>query len=164
LVLPIFLYRFRIIGVLSVTVFFLSQFIFHLYRFFKYFSSAPLSETWEFTVLPMFMIPNFDLNLIKFSPLLTTSSYTRFIGAIIAIVATILSLKASKVAEPMQGHGTPEMRQPQLFVPSTNPKKMTGAVTTTESIEQVERLGALLSKGLITQDEFEIKKKEILGL
>jgi hypothetical protein len=71
---------------------------------------------------------------------------------------------ARKVAEPMQSHGTPEMRQPQLFVPSTNPKKMTSAVTTTESIEQVERLGALLSKGLITKDEFEIKKKEILGL
>jgi len=41
---------------------------------------------------------------------------------------------------------------------------VTGVGTTTESIEQVERLGALLSKGLITKDEFEIKKKEILGL
>jgi hypothetical protein len=64
----------------------------------------------------------------------------------------------------MQGHVPPEIREPQLFVPGANPKKMTSAVTTTESIEQVERLGALLSKGLITQDEFEIKKKEILGL
>ena len=164
LVLPIFLYRFRIIGVLSVIVFFLSQFSFHLVRFFRYFSSAPISETWEYGVLPMFMIPNFDLDLIRYNPLLTSSSYTRFIGAIVAIVATILSLKARKVAEPMQSHGTPEMRQTQLFVPGANPKKMTSAVTTTESIEQVERLGALLSKGLITQDEFEIKKKEILGL
>lgn len=164
LVLPIFLYRVRIIGVLSVTVFFLSQFIFHLFRFFRYFSSAPLSETWEFTVLPMFMIPKFDLDLIKFSPLLNTSSYTRFIAAIIAIVATILSLMARKDSEPLQVHGTPEMRQPQLFVPGANPKKSVRVATTTESIEQVERLGALLSKGLITQDEFEIKKKEILGL
>jgi hypothetical protein len=56
------------------------------------------------------------------------------------------------------------MRPPQLFVPGANPKKVIGAGTTTESIEQVERLGALLSKGLITKDEFEIKKKEILGL
>ena len=164
LALPIFVYKFRIIGVLSVTVFFLSQFIFHLVRFFKYFSSAPISETWEFTVLPMFMIPNINLDVIEFSPLLGTSSYTRFIAAIIAIVATILSLMASKVSEPLQVQGTPEMRQPQLFVPGTTPKKVTGVGTTTESIEQVERLGALLSKGLITKDEFEIKKKEILGL
>ena len=164
LALPIFLYRFRIIGVLSVTVFFLSQFIFHLFRFFRYFSSAPISETWEYVVLPMFMIPNINLDVIKFSPLLGTSSYTRFIAAIIAIVATILSLMASKVSEPLQVQGTPEMRQPQLFVPGATPKKVTGAGTTTESIEQVERLGALLSKGLITKDEFEIKKKEILGL
>jgi hypothetical protein len=112
----------------------------------------------------MFMIPNFDLNFIRFDPWLASSNYTRFIGVIIAIVATVLSLKASKVAEPMQGHVSPEIREPQLFVPGANPKKMTSAVTTTESIEQVERLGALLSKGLITQDEFEIKKKEILGL
>jgi hypothetical protein len=164
LALPIFLYRFRIIGVLSVTVFFLSQFIFHLVRFFRYFSSAPISETWEFTVLPMFMIPSFDLNLIRYQPLLESSSYTRFIAAIIAIVATILSLVASKVSEPLQVQGSPEMRPPQLFVPGANPKKVTGVGTTTESIEQVERLGALLSKGLITKDEFEIKKKEILGL
>jgi hypothetical protein len=164
LVIPIFLHRFRIIGVLSVIVLFLSQFIFHLVRFFRYFSSAPISETWEFTVLPMFMIPSFDLNLIRYQPLLESSSYTRFIAAIIAIVATILSLMASKVSEPLQVHSSPEMRPPQLFVPGANPKKVIGAGTTTESIEQVERLGALLSKGLITKDEFEIKKKEILGL
>ena len=110
------------------------------------------------------MIPNINLEVIKFSPLLSTSSYTRFIAAIIAIVATILSLVASKVSEPLQVHSSPEMRPPQLFVPGATPKKVTGVGTTTESIEQVERLGALLSKGLITKDEFEIKKKEILGL
>ena len=110
------------------------------------------------------MLPSFDPNLIRYNPLLASSEYTRFIAAIIAIVATILSLKARKVSEPLQVHGTPEMRQPQLFVPGATPKKVTGAGTTTESIEQVERLGALLSKGLITKDEFEIKKKEILGL
>jgi hypothetical protein len=164
LVIPIFLHRFRIIGVLSVIVLFLSQFIFHLVRFFRYFSSAPISETWEFTVLPMFMIPSFDLNLIRYQPLLESSSYTRSIGAVIAIVATVLSLTASKVSEPLQVHSSSEMRQSQLFVPGANPKKVIGAGTTTESIEQVERLGALLSKGLITKDEFEIKKKEILGL
>ena len=110
------------------------------------------------------MLPDFDPNLIRYNPLLASSSYTRFIAAIIAIVATVLSLKASKVSEPLQVHSSPEMRPPQLFVPGATPKKVTGAGTTTESIEQVERLGALLSKGLITKDEFEIKKKEILGL
>jgi hypothetical protein len=164
LVLPIFLYRVRIIGLLSLALLFLTQFLYHMVRFFRYFSDFPISDILDYTVFPMFMIPNFDLNFIRFDPWLASSNYTRFIGVIIAIVATVLSLKASKVAEPMQGHVSPEIREPQLFVPSTNPKKMTGAVTTTESIEQVERLGALLSKGLITQDEFEIKKKEILGL
>jgi hypothetical protein len=37
-------------------------------------------------------------------------------------------------------------------------------VNATEAIEQVERLGDLLKKGLITQEEFDIKKRQILGL
>ena len=164
LVLPIFLYRVRIIGLLSLIVLFLTQFLYHIVRFFRYFTETPFSEILDYTVFPMFMIPNINLEVIKFSPLLSTSSYTKFIAAIIAIVATILSLMSSKVSEPLQVQGTPEMRPPQLFVPGATPKKVTGAGTTTESIEQVERLGALLSKGLITKDEFEIKKKEILGL
>jgi hypothetical protein len=164
LVLPIFLYRVRIIGLLSLIVLFLTQFLYHIVRFFRYFSETSFSDILNYAVFPMFMLPNFDPNLIRYNPLLASSSYTRFIAAIIAIVATVLSLKASKVSEPLQVHGTPEMRQPQLFAPGANPKKVTGVGTTTESIEQVERLGALLSKGLITKDEFEIKKKEILGL
>ena len=164
LVLPIFLYRVRIIGLLSLIVLFLTQFLYHIVRFFRYFSETSLSDILNYAVFPMFMLPSFDPNLIRYNPLLASSSYTRFIAAIIAIVATVLSLKARKVSEPLQVHGTPEMRQPQLFVPGATPKKVTGAGTTTESIEQVERLGALLSKGLITKDEFEIKKKEILGL
>ena len=164
LILPVFLSRFRIIGLLSLIVFFLTQFIILFVRYFINFRYRAFTEILDSTVLPMFMIPNFDLNLIRYDPILASYEYTRFIGAVVAIVATILSLKASKVAEPMQGHGTPEMRQPQLFVPGATPKKVTGAGTTTESLDQVERLGALLSKGLITKDEFEIKKKEILGL
>ena len=164
LVLPIFLYRVRIIGLLSLIVLFLTQFLYHIVRFFRYFTETPFSEILDYTVFPMFMIPNFDLNFIRFNPLLASSNYARFIAAIIAIVATILSLMSSKVSEPLQVQGTPEMRPPQLFVPGATPKKVTGVGTTTESIEQVERLGALLSKGLITKDEFEIKKKEILGL
>ena len=164
LLLPIFLYRVRIIGLLSLIVLFLTQFLYHIVRFFRYFTETPFSEILDYTVFPMFMIPNFDLNFIRFNPLLASSNYARFIAAIIAIVATILSLMSSKVSEPLQVQGTPEMRPPQLFVPGATPKKVTGVGTTTESIEQVERLGALLSKGLITKDEFEIKKKEILGL
>jgi len=164
LVLPIFLYRVRIIGLLSLVLLFLSQFLYHIVRFFRYFSETSFSDILNYAVFPMFMIPSFDPNLIRYNPLLASSNYTRSIGAVIAIVATILSLKASKVSEPLQVHSSPEMRPPQLFVPGANPKKVTGAGTTTESIEQVERLGALLSKGLITKDEFEIKKKEILGL
>lgn len=164
LVLPILVYRFRIMGLLSLIVLFLTQFIFHIIRFFTYFSSAAFNEILDFTVFPMFMIPNFDLDYARYNPLLASSSYTRFIAAIIAIVATVLSLMASKVSEPLQVHSSPEMRQPHLFVPSATPKKVARTGTTTESIEHVERLGALLSKGLITQDEFEIKKKEILGL
>ena len=164
LVLPIFLYRVRIIGLLSLIVLFLTQFLYHIVRFFRYFTETPFSEILDYTVFPMFMIPNFDLNFIRYEPLLASSNYARFIAAIIAIVATILSLMSSKVSEPLQVQGTPEMRPPQLFVPGATPKKVTGVGTTTESIEQVERLGALLSKGLITKDEFEIKKKEILGL
>ena len=164
LVLPIFLYRVRIIGLLSLIVLFLTQFLYHIVRFFRYFTETPFSEILDYTVFPMFMIPNFDLNFIRYEPLLASSNYARFIAAIIAIVATILSLMSSKVSEPLQVQGTPEMRPPLLFVPGATPKKVTGVGTTTESIEQVERLGALLSKGLITKDEFEIKKKEILGL
>ena len=164
LVLPIFLYRVRIIGLLSLIVLFLTQFLYHIVRFFRYFTETPFSEILYYTVFPMFIIPNFDLNFIRYEPLLASSNYARFIAAIIAIVATILSLMASKVSEPLQVHSSPEMRPPQLFVPGATPKKVTGVGTTTESIEQVERLGALLSKGLITKDEFEIKKKEILGL
>ena len=164
LVLPIFLYRVRIIGLLSLIVLFLTQFLYHIVRFFRYFTETPFSEILDYTVFPMFMIPNFDLNFIRFNPLLASSNYARFIAAIIAIVATILSLMSSKVSEPLHVHSSPEMRPPQLFVPGANPRKVTGVGTTTESIEQVERLGALLSKGLITKDEFEIKKKEILGL
>ena len=164
LVLPIFLYRVRIIGLLSLALLFLTQFLYHIFRFLRYFTETPFSEILDYTVFPMFMIPNFDLNFIRFNPLLASSNYARFIAAIIAIVATILSLMSSKVSEPLQVQGTPEMRPPQLFVPGATPKKVTGVGTTTESIEQVERLGALLSKGLITKDEFEIKKKEILGL
>jgi hypothetical protein len=40
----------------------------------------------------------------------------------------------------------------------------TGNQTIIDPVAQVEKLAGLLDRGLLTKSEFEIKKKEILGL
>lgn len=42
--------------------------------------------------------------------------------------------------------------------------KSVGPTRTESNLEQIEKLGALREKGLITQDEFQIKKRQLLGL
>jgi hypothetical protein len=47
-----------------------------------------------------------------------------------------------------------------------SPKRtqQTGAQIEGDAVAQIEKLGDLLKKGLITQGEFESKKKQILGI
>jgi hypothetical protein len=47
---------------------------------------------------------------------------------------------------------------------AANPKSTETTSVDKNNFEDIEKLGELLSKGLITQSEFELKKKEILGL
>lgn len=100
-----------------------------------------------------------------FLPLNYISGYGRFF-AIFADIHVILLMSA--VILSLVGKESQTKAQP---VPHTynepiapRPVARTSVGIEGDAIAQVQKLGELLKQGLITQDEFEVKKKQILGL
>lgn len=82
-----------------------------------------------------------------------------FLSFILLIIAFILSfLYRPQTATLMQGYSGNRTVPTITHTPPTPVKKSQGAYG------DIEVLGDLLKKGLLTQEEFDIKKREILGL
>jgi hypothetical protein len=82
------------------------------------------------------------------------------------ILSAILTIAAVIVAFSISNNNLPKLT-PVPIKPTPPqariiPKTATGI--TGDAVEQVEKLGNLLAKGLLTQEEFDKKKKQILGL
>jgi hypothetical protein len=83
----------------------------------------------------------------------------RLLSAILTIVAVVVAFSITNNNLLKQNLVSVNTTPPQA---RTTPKTATGI--TGDAVEQVEKLGNLLAKGLLTQEEFDSKKKQILGL
>jgi hypothetical protein len=93
------------------------------------------------------------------SGLAFTAAMFGFISFIIFIIAVILSfLNLPQSETPNPGYSGNRSTPVSAHIPPMEPKKAQGGY------EDIEVLGGLLAKGLLTQREFDLKKREILGL
>ena len=112
-----------------------------------------------------FLIPSYTLELSFKSLILGSGGYLQFIGFIAAIIGTVLTFVGVQQGNPRSTTVVSEKSsEATIFVAGRNPSKQSSPVNATEAMDQVERLGDLLKKGLITQEEFDFKKRQILGL
>jgi hypothetical protein len=84
---------------------------------------------------------------------------TKILSAILTIAGVIFAFSISNKNLPLSSPASIKPTPPQARI---IPKTATGI--TGDAVEQVEKLGNLLAKGLLTQEEFDSKKKQILGL
>ena len=112
----------------------------------------PLGFQFEWYIKTMIGRLGFDVgwNLAEFSIILS---------AILTIAGVIFAFSISNKNLPISN---PASIKPTPLQTRVTPKTPTGI--TGDAVEQVEKLGNLLAKGLLTQEEFESKKKQILGL
>ena len=112
----------------------------------------PLGFQFEWYIKTMIGRLGFDVgwNLAEFSIILS---------AILTIAGVIFAFSISNKNLPIS---SPASIKPTPLQTRVTPKTPTGI--TGDAVEQVEKLGNLLAKGLLTQEEFESKKKQILGL
>jgi hypothetical protein len=87
------------------------------------------------------------------------TEYVKILSAIFTIAGVIIAFSISNNNLPKL---TPVPIKPTPPQARIIPKTATGI--TGDAVEQVEKLGNLLAKGLLTQEEFDNKKKQILGL
>lgn len=167
LLIPVFFVEKKLIALLSTCCVFFVEILFtitFLIRDISYLGDLMPSEFIRFYILPMFMIPNnsfsLDLDFIRFNSM----TYVRAVGIIIAIVAVVLSFKKSAKSQTLNTESIPASSSDRIFIPGGKPVKQTSQNLPNEGLDQIEKLGDLLKKGLITQEEFEIKKRQILGL
>jgi uncharacterized membrane protein len=82
-----------------------------------------------------------------------------FLSFVLFLIAIILSfMYLSQTATPSQGYSGNRTVPTITHMPPTQAKKAQGGYG------DIEVLGGLLEKGLLTQEEFDLKKREILGL
>ena len=87
------------------------------------------------------------------------TEYIKILSAILTIAAVIVAFSISNKNLPKPNPVSIKPTPPQARI---IPKTATGI--SGDAVEQVEKLGNLLAKGLLTQEEFDSKKKQILGL
>ena len=87
------------------------------------------------------------------------AEYIKILSVILTIAAVIVAFSISNNNLPKLNPVSIKPTPPQSRI---IPKTATGI--TGDAVEQVEKLGNLLAKGLLTQEEFDNKKKQILGL
>ena len=112
----------------------------------------PLGFQFEWYIKTMIGRLGFDVgwNLAEFSIILS---------AILTIAGVIFAFSIRNKNLPIS---SPASIKPTPLQTRVTPKTPTGI--TGDAVEQVEKLGNLLAKGLLTQEEFDSKKKQILGL
>lgn len=167
LALPVFLVGKRVVAAISVMSVYFVQFLFGvlaIIRDLEYLFDFGILGIFQYWILPMLMIPNYIPGTYFESLFLETGSYLRFIGIILAILGAILTFVASRLENQSSTTVGKNSSAANVFVPSRSSSVHSSQVNATEAIDQVERLGDLLKKGLITQEEFDIKKRQILGL
>jgi hypothetical protein len=81
------------------------------------------------------------------------------LSAFLTIAGVVIAFSISNKNLPIS---SPASVKPTPLQTRITPKTPTGI--TGDAVEQVEKLGNLLAKGLLTQEEFDSKKKQILGL
>ena len=82
-----------------------------------------------------------------------------FLSFLLFLIAVILSFRnRPQTATPTPGYSGNRTVPTVTHTPPTQAKKVQGAYG------DIEVLGDLLKKGLLTQEEFDLKKREILGL
>ena len=87
------------------------------------------------------------------------SAVFEFLSLILFVIAFILSfMYLSQATNPAPGYSGNRTAPTVTHTPPTQAKKVQGAYG------DIEVLGDLLKKGLLTQEEFDLKKREILGL
>lgn len=167
LAVPVFLAGKRVVAVISTVSVYFIQFLFgvvSMIRDFEYFSDFGIRGFFQYWIFPMLFIPNYIPGTNLESLFLETGSYLRFIGIIFAILGAILTFVAARLENQPSTTVGKNSSAANVFVPSRSSIVHSSQVNATEAIDQVERLGDLLKKGLITQEEFDIKKRQILGL
>jgi hypothetical protein len=167
LALPVFLVGKRVVAAISVMSVYFVQFLFGvlaIIRDLEYLFDFGVRGFFQYWILPMLFIPNYIPGTYFESLFLETGSYLRFIGIIFAILGAILTFVAVRLENQKSTTVGQNPSAAQMFVPSRSSSVHSSHGNATEAIDQVERLGDLLKKGLITQEEFETKKRQILGL
>ena len=87
------------------------------------------------------------------------AEFSIILSAILTIAGAIFAFSISNKGLPIPNPATIKPTPLQTRVTPKTPTGITG-----DAVEQVEKLGNLLAKGLLTQEEFDSKKKQILGL
>lgn len=78
--------------------------------------------------------------------------------AVVAGTATAVSNNVSR-RQAQRWSDQEQQQAPQQYAPAPQP-----ANDTNDQIAQLEQLGKLKEQGILTQEEFDTKKKQILGL
>jgi len=166
LALPVFLVGKRVVAVISIVSVYFLQLLFGviiIVRDLEYLFDFGIRGFFQYWILPMFMIPNFVPDLSFDSLVLESSAYLRLIGIVVAILGAILTFVGAH-SRYQEATTTARSSGATIFIAGQNSGKQSSHVNSREEIDQVERLGDLLKKGLITQEEFDFKKRQILGL
>lgn len=166
LALPVFLFGKRVVAVISIVSVYIVQFLFgaiFIIRDLEFLFDYGIGEFSRYWILPMFMIPTYIPDLSFDSLVLESSGYIRLIGITAAIIGLILTFVSARV-ENQETTTTVKSSEAPIFVAGRNPGKQSSPINATEAMDQVERLGDFLKKGLITQEEFDFKKRQVLGL
>jgi hypothetical protein len=167
LALTVFLVGKRVIAVISIVSVYFVQFLFAVtvaIRDLEYLFDFGIRGFFQYWILPTFMIPNLIPDLSFDSLVLESSAYIRLIGITAAIIGAILTFVSARLENQQSTTVGQNPSTAQMFVPSRSSSMQSSHADSTAAMDQVERLGDLLKKGLITQEEFDIKKRQILGL
>ena len=166
LALPAFLVGKRVVAVISVASVYIVQFLFgaiFIIRDLEFLFDYEVNQFIQYWIFPMFMIRSYIPELSFDSLVFGSSQYIRLIGITAAIIGLILTFVNARV-ENQESTTTVKSSEAPIFFAGRNPGKQSTPVNATEAMDQVERLGDLLKKGLITQEEFDFKKRQVLGL
>ena len=155
LILAMVLVKKKLFGVLIIGVnAFIALVHFVLNSPWSYMEGAPLGMQFRWYVKIMMghqtMAPEFPWSF---------AEYIKILSAILTIAGVIFAFSISNKNLPISSPASVKPTPPQARI---IPKTATGI--TGDAVEQVEKLGNLLAKGLLTQEEFDNKKKQILGL
>ena len=155
LILAMVLVKKKLFGVLIIGVnAFIALVHFVLNSPWSYMEGAPLGMQFRWYVKIMMghqtMAPEFPWSF---------AEYIKILSAILTIAGVIFAFSISNKNLPISSPASVKPTPPQArIIPKT------GTGITGDAVEQVEKLGNLLAKGLLTQEEFDNKKKQILGL